>query len=105
MTKKDMAISIAAKSGIPPVRVTEIVPQVFDSVIETLVQEGRLELRGFGVFEVKRRQPRQARNPRTGGGQYRCLKDWRLGSGRARNCKNGLTQYRVLPGLSEVGQS
>jgi nucleoid DNA-binding protein len=66
VTKKDMAISIAAKSGIPPVRVTEIVQQVFDSVIETLVQEGRLELRGFGVFEVKRRQPRQARNPRTG---------------------------------------
>jgi integration host factor subunit beta len=66
VTKKDMAVSIAAKSGIPPVRATEIVQQVFDGVIETLVQEGRLELRGFGVFQVKRRKARQGRNPRTG---------------------------------------
>jgi integration host factor subunit beta len=28
--------------------------------------EGRLELRNFGVFEVKKRKPRKARNPRTG---------------------------------------
>ena len=33
---------------------------------ETLVQEGRIELRNFGVFEVKKRKPRQARNRRTG---------------------------------------
>jgi nucleoid DNA-binding protein len=66
MTKKELANSIAKRSGIPPVRVSEIVQRVFASVIETLVQEGRLELRGFGVFEVKRRRARQARNPRTG---------------------------------------
>jgi nucleoid DNA-binding protein len=30
------------------------------------VQEGRIELRKFGVFLVKRRRPRQARNPKTG---------------------------------------
>jgi integration host factor subunit beta len=31
-----------------------------------LVEEGRTELRSFGVFQVKRRKARQARNPRTG---------------------------------------
>jgi nucleoid DNA-binding protein len=30
------------------------------------VKKGRIELRNFGVFEVKKRKPRQARNPRTG---------------------------------------
>ena len=34
--------------------------------MNTLVADGRVELRNFGVFEVKRRAPRKARNPRTG---------------------------------------
>jgi len=33
----------------------------------TLVKDGRIELRNFGVFKVKKRKPRQGRNPRTGG--------------------------------------
>jgi integration host factor subunit beta len=66
VTKKEMAILIAEKSGIQPVRALEIIQQVFDGIIDTLVQEGRLELRDFGVFEVKRRKARQGRNPRTG---------------------------------------
>jgi integration host factor subunit beta len=66
VTKREMAISIAEKSGIQPERALEIIQQVFDSIIDTLVHEGRVELRGFGVFEVKRRGPRRARNPRTG---------------------------------------
>jgi len=39
---------------------------IVDAIIATLVEEGRIELRNFGVFEVKRRAPRKARNPRTG---------------------------------------
>jgi integration host factor subunit beta len=66
VTKKEMAVSIAAKSGILPVRALEIIQRVFDNIIETLVQDRRLELRDFGVFEVKRRKPRLARNPRSG---------------------------------------
>jgi Bacterial nucleoid DNA-binding protein len=38
----------------------------FDGIIEVLATEGRLELRNFGVYEVKTRKPRKARNPRTG---------------------------------------
>jgi DNA-binding protein HU-beta/integration host factor subunit beta len=34
--------------------------------VATLAGQGRIELRNFGVFEVKRRKPRKARNPRTG---------------------------------------
>ena len=40
--------------------------KTFDAIVEALVAEHRIELRNFGVFEVKRRAPRKARNPRTG---------------------------------------
>ena len=46
--------------------VKEVVERVFDGIIEILAEEGRIELRNFGVFEVKKRKARQARNPRTG---------------------------------------
>src|SRR5690606_17172933 len=40
--------------------------KTFDAIVETLVSERRIELRNFGVFEVKKRAARKARNPRTG---------------------------------------
>ena len=66
MTKKDMAKAIAHRSGIRQVQALAIVQGVFDGIVETLASEGRIELRNFGVFEVRRRKPRKARNPRTG---------------------------------------
>jgi nucleoid DNA-binding protein len=66
MTKKDMVRTIAQDMDLQHTRVQEIVQQVLNGIIETLVQEGRIELRNFGVFLVKRRKPRQARNPKTG---------------------------------------
>ena len=38
----------------------------FDNITEVLVTEGRLELRNFGVYTVKTRKPKKARNPKTG---------------------------------------
>jgi integration host factor subunit beta len=61
-----MAKAISEEKGIPCAEVKAIVQQVLDGIIETLVNEGRIELRNFGVFEVKKRKARQARNPRTG---------------------------------------
>jgi nucleoid DNA-binding protein len=66
MTKKDIAKSISQRAGIPMVQARSIVQSVLDAVIETLVREGRIELRNFGVFEVRKRKARKARNPRTG---------------------------------------
>jgi DNA-binding protein HU-beta/integration host factor subunit beta len=66
VTKKDMAKVIAEEMGLTQIQAQEIVQKVFDGITETLVQEGRVELRNFGVFEVKQRKPRKARNPRTG---------------------------------------
>ena len=66
MTKKEMAKAIAEEMGILQTQAQEILQRVFDRITETLVREGRIELRNFGVFEVKKRKPRTARNPRTG---------------------------------------
>ena len=66
MTKKEMATAIAQDAGISQIQVKEIVQQVFEFIVDTLVHEGVIELRGFGIFKVKKRKPRQARNPRTG---------------------------------------
>jgi nucleoid DNA-binding protein len=66
MTKKEMARLIADQMNMPQLPVLEIVQRVFDGIIDTLVAEGRIELRNFGVFEVKKRKARKARNPRTG---------------------------------------
>jgi nucleoid DNA-binding protein len=66
VTKKDIARALADGSGIPKVQALAVVQGVFDSIVETLASQGRIELRNFGVFEVRRRKPRKARNPRTG---------------------------------------
>jgi nucleoid DNA-binding protein len=66
VTKKEIVKQISDKLKLPQIKTKEIVQLTFDSIVETLVREGRIELRNFGVFEVKRRKPRKARNPRTG---------------------------------------
>ena len=65
MTKKEIVKTIADRSKLTQLKTKEIVQWTFDAIVETLVTEGRIELRNFGVFEVKRRKPRRARNPRT----------------------------------------
>jgi nucleoid DNA-binding protein len=66
MTKKEMVKDIADETNLPPAQVMAIVQRVLDGITDTLVEEGRIELRNFGIFEVRKRKPRQARNPKTG---------------------------------------
>jgi integration host factor subunit beta len=66
VTKKEIVKQISDDSGLTQLKTKEVVQKTFDAIIETLLEEGRIELRNFGVFEVKRRKARKARNPRTG---------------------------------------
>ena len=66
VTKKEIVKTISDKIGLTQLKTKEIVQQTFDAIVETLVEEKRIELRNFGVFEVKKRAARKARNPRTG---------------------------------------
>ena len=66
MTKKEIVRTISEGIGLTQLQTKEIVQKTFDAIVEALVAERRVELRNFGVFEVKRRAARKARNPRTG---------------------------------------
>lgn len=66
MTKKDIVRQISEKIGETQLKTKDIVQRTFDAIVDTLLETGRIELRKFGVFEVKQRKARKARNPRTG---------------------------------------
>jgi nucleoid DNA-binding protein len=66
VTKKEIVKKISEETGLTQLKIKDIVQRTLDAIIQTLVAEGRIELRNFGVFEVKKRKPRKARNPRTG---------------------------------------
>ncbi len=66
MTKKDIVRTISEEVGLTQQQTKVIVQKTFDAIVETLAREGRVELRNFGVFEVKQRAARMARNPKTG---------------------------------------
>ena len=66
MTKKEIVKQISDRIGLTQLKTKDIVQQTFDAIVDTLIEVGRIELRNFGVFEVKMRKARKARNPRTG---------------------------------------
>jgi integration host factor subunit beta len=66
VTKKDIVQAIAENLGRSRLEIQRVVDKTFAAIVDTVVAEGRIELRNFGVFEVRRRKARKARNPRTG---------------------------------------
>ena len=66
MRKRDIVLKISEDTGIKQVVVNEVVQRTFDSILEALKAGKRIELRNFGVFQVKRRKKRISRNPKTG---------------------------------------
>src|SRR5215469_3737396 len=66
VTKKEIVKQISDRIGLTQLKTKEIVQRTFDAIVDTLLEVGRIELRNFGVFEVKQRKARKARNPRTG---------------------------------------
>lgn len=65
ITRKSIVKSISNQTGLPQKVTKDVVDKVFDTIVDTLVASGRLELRNFGVFEVKKRAARIGRNPKT----------------------------------------
>ncbi len=65
MTKREIVRQIAEELQVDQQLTKKIVQGCFDAVLEVLVQTGRIELRNFGVFEVRVRAARKARNPKT----------------------------------------
>ena len=66
MVKADLVEIIAREAGITKVSAEAAVDAIIDSLKRALTRGERIELRGFGVFEVKPRKRGIGRNPRTG---------------------------------------
>ena len=66
MTKRELVIDVAEKTGYTQNEVSAVVQSTLDAIVDSLVEGQRLEIRNFGVFEVKTRDARVGRNPRTG---------------------------------------
>jgi nucleoid DNA-binding protein len=63
MTKRDLVARISDETGLVQGQVSDVVQKTFDGIIESLSRGEGVELRNFGVFEVRHRKPRVGRNP------------------------------------------
>jgi nucleoid DNA-binding protein len=64
MTKRDLVVRISNETGLVQQGVLAVVQKTLDYIRESLAKGETVELRNFGVFEVKLRQARIGRNPR-----------------------------------------
>jgi len=65
-TKKEIVKEVSEQANITQTEVKNIIQMTFDAILAALVRGEKVELRNFGVFIVKERSERRARNPRTG---------------------------------------
>lgn len=67
MTKSELILRLSKRYPHLYQRDVEtLVSTIFDDISETLIEGGRVELRGFGAFSIRRRDSRKARNPKNG---------------------------------------
>lgn len=66
MTKADLVEEVIRVSGLSKKHAEIIVNTVFESIVDAMQHDDKIELRGFGSFRVRRRRSRQGRNPKTG---------------------------------------
>lgn len=63
LTKRDIIVSISEETGLVQQQVLDVVQQTLDHITTALARGDKVELRNFGVFEVKMRKARMGRNP------------------------------------------
>jgi len=63
MTKRDLVVRISDETGMVQQQVQDIVQRTLDIIAESLAKGAKVELRNFGVFDVKVRKARIGRNP------------------------------------------
>ena len=66
LTKAALIEQVAHVAGLTKKRAEIVIATVFGSIVETLRRGEKVELRGFGSFRVRGREPHRGRNPRTG---------------------------------------
>ena len=63
LTKRDLVVRISNETGLVQQQVLDVVQKTLDYIADALAKGDKVELRNFGVFEVKVRKARVGRNP------------------------------------------
>ena len=63
LTKRDLVLRISEETGLTQQQVFDIIQKVFSHITQALAQGKKVELRNFGIFEVRVRKARIGRNP------------------------------------------
>ena len=63
VTKRDLVMRISNETGLVQQQVLDVVQKTLDHIAESLARHDKVELRNFGVFEIKIRKARVGRNP------------------------------------------
>ena len=66
VTKSDLIDELCNQSKVPRGTAEQVIATIFDSMVAALVRGTRIEIRGFGSFEVRSYKAYQGRSPRTG---------------------------------------
>ena len=66
MTKTELVANVAEKSGITKKDADKVLSAVFESIKQALVEGDKVQVIGFGTFEIRNRSARKGRNPQTG---------------------------------------
>lgn len=66
MNKKMLCEEIKARTGLPEATAELVITTMSDIISEKMKNSEKVQIVGFGAFEVKQRPPRKARNPKTG---------------------------------------
>ena len=66
MKRSDLIEKLALKKNLPMYVAEKIIHEIFDNMSETLIAGNRIEIRGFGSFEIREYAGRTGRNPKTG---------------------------------------
>ena len=66
MNKTELIASVAEKAGLTKKDAEKAINGLFSSVEEALAKDDKVQIIGFGTFEVKTREERKGRNPQTG---------------------------------------
>ena len=70
MTKQNIIDIVSEATGLTKVETETVMNGVMKTIVDSLANNERVELRGFGTFGVKHRMPKKARNPGTGDAIY-----------------------------------
>ena len=70
MTKQEIVNTVSEAIGLTKVETDTVMNGIMSTIVDSLANNERVELRGFGTFGVKHRMPKKARNPGTGEAIY-----------------------------------